>query len=115
MHELSICQALLAQVEKVVSEHQALGAARIVVHIGPLAGVEPRLLQEAFPIAAAGSVAQSAQLQIEELPLRVRCDSCGAESDAQPNRLLCGACGDWHTRLISGEEMVLASVELIKS
>ena len=115
MHELSICQALLVQVEKIVSEHQARAAAQIIVHIGPLAGVEPRLLQQAFPIAAAGSVAQSAALHIEELPLRVHCDSCGAESEAQPNRLLCGACGDWHTRLISGDEMVLASVELIKS
>ena len=114
MHELSICQALLAQVEKIVTEHQARAAEKIVVRIGPLAGVEPRLLQEAFPIASAGSTAQGAELHIEELPLRVHCESCGAESDAQPNRLLCGACGDWHTRLISGDEMLLASVELIK-
>ena len=114
MHELSICQALLAQVEQVVTEHQAQAAARIVVHIGPLAGVEPRLLQEAFPLAAAGGIAQGAELQIEELPLRVQCACCGAESEAQPNRLLCGVCGDWHTRLISGDDMVLASVELIK-
>src|SRR5512139_1759640 len=114
MHELSICQALLAQVEKIVTEQRAREAARIVVHIGPLAGVEPRLLQESFPIAAAGTSANNAELLIEELPLRVRCDSCGAESDAQPNRLLCGVCGDWRTRLISGDEMVLASVELIR-
>lgn len=114
MHELSVCQALLAQVERVVGEHQAHSARRIILRIGPLAGVESRLLLEAFPIASAGSVAQNAELLIEELPLRVRCDTCGAESDAQPNRLLCGVCGDWHTRLISGDEMVLASVELIK-
>lgn len=114
MHELSVCQALLAQVERVVGEHQAHAAGRIILRIGPLAGVESRLLREAFPIASAGSVAENAELLIEELPLRVRCDTCGAESDAQPNRLLCGVCGDWHTRLISGDEMVLASVELIK-
>lgn len=28
------------------------------------------------------------------------------------NRLLCGACGDWHTRIISGDELLLESVEL---
>lgn len=114
MHELSICQALLAQMEKIATEHQARAIEKVIVQIGPLAGVEPRLLLEAFPIASAGSVAQSAKLLIEELPLRVRCDSCGAESAAQPNRLLCGVCGDWHTRLISGDEMVLASVELVR-
>jgi hydrogenase nickel incorporation protein HypA/HybF len=42
----------------------------------------------------------------------VRCETCGAESVALPNRLVCGACGDWHTRLVSGDEMLLASVEL---
>jgi len=42
----------------------------------------------------------------------VRCESCGAETVAEPNKLVCGTCGDWHTRLLSGEEMLLASVEL---
>ena len=32
--------------------------------------------------------------------------------NATVNRLLCGACGDYHTRLLSGDEMILASVEL---
>ncbi len=114
MHELSVCQALLAQVENIATEHAAKGVERIVLRIGPLAGVEPRLLQDAFPIAGAGSRAADAELVIEALPLKVRCDSCGAESDAAPNRLVCGACGDWHTRLISGDELLLASVELIK-
>lgn len=113
MHELSVCQALLGQVQSVAATHQAHGVAKIVLQIGPLAGVEARLLQDAFPIARAGTIADGAELVIEELPLRVRCDSCGAETDAAPNRLLCGACGDWHTRLISGDELLLASVELI--
>ncbi len=113
MHELSVCQALLRQVETIAQEHEACGVDKIVLRIGPLAGVEPKLLQDAFPIARAGTVADGAELVIESLPLRVRCDSCGAESDAAPNRLLCGACGDWHTRVISGDEMLLASVELL--
>lgn len=113
MHELSVCQALLGQVEAIAQEHRAKGVEKIVLRIGPLAGVEPRLLQEAFPIARAGSVAASAELQIEILPIKVRCESCGAESEAAANRLLCGACGDWHTQLISGDELLLASVEMI--
>jgi hydrogenase nickel incorporation protein HypA/HybF len=28
------------------------------------------------------------------------------------NRLTCAACGDWHTRVISGDELLLESVEL---
>ena len=114
MHELSVCQALLGQVENLAREHRAKGVAKIVLQIGPLAGVESRLLQEAFPIASAGGVADRAELLIESLPIRIRCEQCGEESEASANRLLCGACGDWHTQLISGDEMLLASIEMIR-
>jgi len=36
-----------------------------------------------------------------------------AETDALPNKLVCGACGDYHTKLISGDEMLLASLSLM--
>lgn len=115
MHELSVCQALLAQVEQVARDNAAHSVDKVVLRIGPLSGVEPRLLQDAFPIARAGTVAAAAELVIEELPLTVHCQSCGAETAATPNRLVCGACGDWHTQLISGDELLLASVELTKA
>lgn len=112
MHELSVCQSLLTQVTDLARDQHANVVHKIVIRIGPLAGVEPGLLLQAFPLASAGTLAEAAELVIEELPLRVRCETCGAESAALPNRLVCGACGDWHTRLVSGDEMVLASVEL---
>lgn len=114
MHELSVCQALLAQVEQVARDNHARRVDKVALRIGPLAGVEPRLLQDAFPIASAGSIADGAELVIEELPLTVRCKNCGAETAAAPNRLICGVCGDWHTQLVSGDELLLASVELQK-
>jgi hydrogenase nickel incorporation protein HypA/HybF len=112
MHELSICQALIDQVEAVARENGAIRVERILLQVGPLAGVEPALLQHAFPLAAAGTIAQDAELAIESAPVRVRCNDCGAESDATPNRLLCGACGGFRTRLISGDELLLARLEL---
>jgi len=114
MHELSVCQALIVQVQNVARQHGVAVVKTVNVRIGPLSGVEPDLLARAFPLAAAGTVAEAAQLVIESLPIRVRCDKCGAETAAEPNRLVCGECGDWHTRLLSGDEMLLASVELAK-
>lgn len=112
MHELSVCQNMLAQVSEVATRHRARGVTGIRVQIGPLSGVEPRLLAQAFPLASAGTIAEGAALTLEELPVRVQCETCGRESEASANRLTCGACGDWHTRLIGGDEMLLASVEL---
>lgn len=114
MHELSVCQALITQVEALARERSAQSVALIRLGIGPLSGVEPQLLVQAYPIASAGTLADGAELVIENLPLRVSCDACGQTTDALPNRLLCAACGDWHTRLVSGDELLLNSVELIK-
>ena len=112
MHELSVCQALIRQVQEIARKHPAVAVTAVKLQIGPLSGVEADLLRQAFPLASAGSVAEAAQLVIEKLPIRVRCESCGAETAAEANKLVCGACGDWHTRLLSGDEMLLASVEL---
>ncbi|MFA7387453.1 MAG: hydrogenase maturation nickel metallochaperone HypA [Thiohalobacteraceae bacterium] len=112
MHELSVCQALVRQLQDLAHQEGAARITKVVVQIGPLAGIEAQLLRHAYPIASAGSLACDAELVIEDLPLRVRCETCGAESDATPNRLLCGACGDYHTQLLSGDELLLAQVEL---
>ncbi|MBK1719063.1 hydrogenase maturation nickel metallochaperone HypA [Thiocystis violacea] len=112
MHELSLCQALIDQVEQIAREHGATGVERILLKVGPLAGVEPLLLQHAYPLAAVGTIAEHAELVIEPSQVRVRCQECDAETDAKPNRLLCGACGSFKTRLISGDELLLANLEL---
>jgi hydrogenase nickel incorporation protein HypA/HybF len=112
MHELSVCQSLLDQVIRIAADHGANRVERVLLRIGPLSGIEAPLLRNAYPIAAAGTLAEDAVLDIEPAPVRVHCVTCGAETDATPNRLLCGACGDWHTRLVSGDEMLLASLEL---
>lgn len=112
MHELSICQGLLEQAEAVAASHQARGISRIHLLLGPLCGIEPALLEQAFVFARTGTVAGDATLTIDTLPIRVRCDRCGTESEALPNRLLCANCGDWHTKLVQGDEMLLSSLEL---
>ncbi len=114
MHELSICQSLLDQVEKIVIERDAKSVTSIVIGMGPLSGVESQLLKSAYPIASAGTVAEHAELIIEMLPVRVKCNQCGRESDALPNKLICHHCGDWKTTLVSGDELLLMSLELEK-
>ncbi len=71
-----------------------------------------KLLEHAYPLAAAGTVAEHAQLVVETVPVRVRCRTCKAETEAASNRLLCGSCNDWHVDVIAGEEMLLQRVEI---
>jgi hydrogenase nickel incorporation protein HypA/HybF len=104
---------MLRQVEEIAKVHNAQSVARIRIQVGPLSGVDPELLARAYTIAQAGTLAAAAELMVETLPVRVHCNVCGADTEAAPNALVCAACGDWRTRLQSGDELVLASIEII--
>ena len=111
MHELAICQALIVQIEDIAGKRPGR-VRRVRLGIGPLAGVEPQLLTDAYPLVCAGTIAEGSQLEIEATDIRVRCRTCGAETKATPNRLICGICGDWHTDLRAGDELLLLRIEI---
>ena len=67
MHEAKLCLSLLALAEQHAA---AAGAARIVaVHlaVGNWSGVVPEALEAAFPLCAAGTRADGADLRIERV------------------------------------------------
>lgn len=112
MHELSVCLSLMQQLEALARERHAARITQVTLSVGPLSGVEPELLRNAYPLAAAGTVAEDAELLMEIADVVVSCSRCNAETTVVPNRLLCGSCGDFRTRVISGDELTLMRVEL---
>jgi hydrogenase nickel incorporation protein HypA/HybF len=110
MHELAICQALIGEVSAVARAKDASSVTDVYVSVGPLSGVEGPLMRNAFPIAAAGTVASQAALHLQRTPVRVSCEDCGAETEVSANRLICGCCSNWRTQLISGDELLLQRV-----
>jgi hydrogenase nickel incorporation protein HypA/HybF len=112
VHELSVCQGLLRQVERIAQENRARAVDRIVLQVGGLSGVEPRLLESAFEIARMGTLAENAELVIEEGPIVVKCQECGGSSAVPVNRLVCSYCGNWRVNVTQGEELLLLTLDL---
>lgn len=112
MHELAIAEALIEQADEIRRAHGARRVTVIRLRVGPLSGVVPALLESAFPLAAAGTPLEGATLDCIDTPIRVHCQTCDAETEARLNALICGACGDWHTRVISGDALILERLEL---
>jgi hydrogenase nickel incorporation protein HypA/HybF len=104
--------SLLQQVEQIAGERNASKVVKITLNVGPLSGVEPELMRHAYPLAAAGTVAADAELIMKSADLVVHCSQCDSETTVTPNKLLCGSCGDFRTRVISGDELTLLRVEL---
>jgi hydrogenase nickel incorporation protein HypA/HybF len=112
VHELSVCQALLAQVAEIAAARGATVVERITIEVGPLCGVEPTLLARAFDMMRAGGGATDAELVIESAAVTLDCTTCGAQSQTGPNRLVCAVCGGFRTRIVAGNELRLRRVEL---
>jgi hydrogenase nickel incorporation protein HypA/HybF len=112
MHELSVCLSLLQQLEKIAGDRKAVAVEKVFLEVGPLSGIEPALLKSAYPLAAAGTLAANAELIISTSDIVVSCTQCSAESPAKANRLLCSACGDFRTQVVSGDEMILQRMEM---
>ncbi len=112
MHELSVCQALLAQVDDIARAQNAIAVYEINVDVGPLSGVVPELLTQAFTLARAGTLAQDAELIVNEPPVTVRCSVCEQETETTTKALCCTACGDWRTTVTRGDELMLRDVVL---
>lgn len=112
MHELSLCLDVIDQVTALAAEHNARAVSSIRVQIGVLSGVEPLLLENAFTIAQAGTVAEKARFLTETVAARIRCSDCGTETEVPPQDLRCPGCGGTATRLLAGDAITLAAVEL---
>ena len=77
MHELSIAESLIAQVEHIVADEGVTRVAALTLRIGALAGVDADALRFAFEIAARGTVLEDAALQIRDVPAAIYCAVCG--------------------------------------
>ncbi|HIE08991.1 MAG TPA: hydrogenase maturation nickel metallochaperone HypA [Armatimonadetes bacterium] len=112
VHEFSIATRLVQLVE----EHaKRAGAKRVVlvkVLAGRLTGVVPQLLREAFEFCSGGTLAEGAELVIEETPLRCRCRACGAEYEPEGISLRCPKCKAANFEILSGRELLLEKVEV---
>jgi len=111
MHELSVCWALISEVERLAEEAGEDSIAHIAIRVGELSGTDPGLLLRAFDAARLGTKAEHAHLTIERCDPRVKCTECGLENVTRPNRLLCAFCGSFRVKVVGGDELSIAVVE----
>ncbi len=112
MHETAIARNIISIAEE---EARRRGAARIIsirVRLGEFRGVVPEALTFAYEVMRIGTLAEGANLEIGVDPLRVACNLCG-EREMAPGELnlICSECGGI-LRIISGQDLVVESLDL---
>ena len=112
MHELTLAKCLIDLVGEQAAEKGASRVTRIHVRLGVLAGIM-RSLDTWYSTAIRGTICENAVLELEEVPLTVRCPTCD-EVKAPPGlyNFRCPDCGTATHEVVTGREMQLVSVEL---
>jgi hydrogenase nickel incorporation protein HypA/HybF len=60
---------------------------------------------------AQGTACADAILEVEETPIRLKCEECQSEFAIEEANLVCPDCGSARVHLLSGRELLIKSVE----
>jgi len=112
MHEMSIVASLFEILEAKARENQATKIVGVRLKVGKLAGVVPEFLETAFDSYKQDTIAAEARLEIEEVPLKLRCRACAAEIVKEDYSLLCPACGSTDLEIVEGMDLFLDKIDL---
>jgi len=110
VHEYSLVQALLEQVDRQARAHHAVAVHKLHVSVGELSGVEVPLLETAYETFRQRTLCAGADLEVHPVAARWACPGCG-RIVRRGEPLRCGDCGT-PARLEAGDEIVLERIEM---
>lgn len=111
MHELSIALSVLERVGEEAAVHGGTVTA-VHVRIGVLSGVDCEALRFAYEVAVADTDFSGSRLEIERIPLLVRCPECGVEHTPEVQSIVCPRCITPAQEILAGRELELSSLEI---
>lgn len=113
MHEASIAQNIVEAIEERVLSGQIQGKiCSIQVRVGRFTAVIPEHLRFMFEMATQETPLQGVTLDIEEVPIRVRCRSCENEQELDEPAFSCARCGAPNLEILGGRELLIDTVEV---
>ena len=114
MHEMSIVQSILGILHEEMVKHDGHKLKKVVIKNGALAGIVTESLQFAWEALIPGGEFDGAQMEIQEIPIKVKCGDCGEEFYPGHTRCMpCPKCDQLlgHT-VLEGKEMRIESIEI---
>ena len=112
MHEISIAKSIIEIAEAKAREENSRCIQTIKIRLGEFTTVVREALEFAFEVARRETLAENARLEIESVPMVVRCVACGTVTD--PVREVCLRCPQCGLPLevVSGEELQVEYIEI---
>ena len=110
MHELSICSAIAK-----IAVDAAAGRTveRVRVDVGYLRQVVPDTLRYSWEMMVFGTEFDGVPLEVREIPAIIECRRCQAQTALDDPIFRCALCGSTETDVISGNELLVTSLDVV--
>lgn len=113
MHELGIAvQIVESAISSIPSGLAGQPVQRLLLDIGRMAGITVPSLRFCLEAVSRGTVMETAEVVINEVPVTLECISCLAIWTIQEPDFLCKKCGSGDIKMLSGREMIIRSIEI---
>lgn len=99
-------------IELTISQHDIKRVLQVKLRVGELTNAEPDALRMAFEAYSKDTVCEGAELLVERVPVRGRCQNCNREFKVESIFFLCPNCRNTNIEVIQGEELLLESLEV---
>lgn len=111
MHEISLVRNIFSTLENEFPDRINI-LRTIYLRVGLLSNVQPVLMQNAFAAVLADEPRYAhTRLEVEVLPIIIKCTHCKTETVVEQYRFLCGQCQQPSNNLIQGDELMISKVE----
>ncbi len=112
MHEMGIALQILDIVNQSLPRDEDLRIKSIQLRVGKLSAVVPQSLRFCMEVVTKDTPAEGAELHMEEVPVVLVCEDCGAKTEIERPPFECGGCGGSDVEIVSGREMLVDSIEV---
>jgi len=112
MHEMSITISLVELINEHLKGCPEARVTKVNLKVGRLTAVEPDALTFCFQVLTEGTPIEGADLQIELVPVRVRCLQCQHCFEVEGFYFQCPRCSGIELETIAGNELNLMSLEI---
>ena len=112
MHEMSLCEGILQVIETEAQKQDFTEVKQVVLDIGVLSGVEISALEFAFKVIMQGTVAEKAELKINEVEAQAWCMICAENVKIMQRYDACPLCESYQLQVTGGDEMKIKELEV---
>jgi hydrogenase nickel incorporation protein HypA/HybF len=113
MHEMGVAMQIIdIATASIPTDMPGARVERVNLKVGRLSAVVVDSLRFCFEIAAKGTALEGAELAVDEIPVRARCNDCRFEWTIEQPVFSCRQCNGGAIELLSGRELDIDSIEV---